>query len=169
MKRPPIEAAILRLKYHQAAGWATIFGRLLLGHLQQDYLPGDIDLIVANPTLADVPGRLRHTELVIDSAYTEDLFLGWPFDINTPRAIVKVAASPKSAGASLADKIAAADALADVLHVPEPDRVAGRRVLIYDDVCTTGYQLDRVARVLVEKGGAASVEGLVLARAPWGG
>ena len=39
-------------------------------------------------------------------------------------------------------------------------------VLIYD-VCTTGTQLDAVAGVLLDNGGAARVEGIVLARAPW--
>jgi len=169
MKRDPIEKAILRLKYSRAHGWAPIFGRLLLGHLQQHYMPDDFDLIVANPTLPNEPGRLRHTELVIESAHTEDLFLGWPFDVGDPRAIVKTASTPRSAGKGLVAKIEAADALRAVLHIPFPARVKGRRILVYDDVCTTGYQLDRVAQALVQDGGAASVEALVLARAIWAG
>ncbi len=40
-------------------------------------------------------------------------------------------------------------------------------VLIYDDVCTTGIQLDAVAGCLLDQGGAARVEGIVLARALW--
>jgi predicted amidophosphoribosyltransferase len=40
-------------------------------------------------------------------------------------------------------------------------------VLIYDDVCTTGTQLDAVAGCLLDRGGAARVEAVVLARAPW--
>jgi len=34
-------------------------------------------------------------------------------------------------------------------------------------VCTTGTQLDAVAGVLLDQGGAARVEGVVLARALW--
>jgi predicted amidophosphoribosyltransferase len=42
-------------------------------------------------------------------------------------------------------------------------------VLVYDDICTTGGQLDAVAGCLHDQGGAARVEGVVLARAPWRG
>jgi predicted amidophosphoribosyltransferase len=39
--------------------------------------------------------------------------------------------------------------------------------LLVDDVCTTGTQLDAVAGCLLDQGGAARVEGVVLARAAW--
>jgi predicted amidophosphoribosyltransferase len=39
--------------------------------------------------------------------------------------------------------------------------------LVYDDICTTGGQLDVIADYLLDQGGAARVEGVVLARAPW--
>jgi predicted amidophosphoribosyltransferase len=44
-----------------------------------------------------------------------------------------------------------------------------KTVLVMDDVCTTGGQLDAIAGCLFEQGGAAQVEGVVLARAPWRG
>ena len=53
------------------------------------------------------------------------------------------------------------------LQVTEPGRTAGKFVLVYDDVCTTGTQLDAVAGCLLDEGGASRVEGVVLARAPW--
>jgi predicted amidophosphoribosyltransferase len=51
--------------------------------------------------------------------------------------------------------------------VPDPARTAGKFTLVYDDVCTTGTQLDAVATRLLDDGGAARVEAVVLARAPW--
>jgi predicted amidophosphoribosyltransferase len=80
---------------------------------------------------------------------------------------VKTGPSPRSAGSGLAAKIEAADALVDVLRVPDPQRTAGKGIIVYDDVCTTGVQIDRVARVLKGQGGATVVVGPVLARAPW--
>ena len=47
------------------------------------------------------------------------------------------------------------------------DRIVGRRVLVYEDVCTTGSQLDAVAGFLIEEGGALDVEGVALTRAQW--
>jgi predicted amidophosphoribosyltransferase len=43
------------------------------------------------------------------------------------------------------------------------------RVLVYDDVCTTGSQLDAVAACLLDEGHAAHVEAITLARALWTG
>jgi len=45
----------------------------------------------------------------------------------------------------------------------------GARVLVIDDVMTTGATLSECARVLREHGGAAVVDALVLARQPWAG
>jgi predicted amidophosphoribosyltransferase len=53
------------------------------------------------------------------------------------------------------------------LVITDMGRTAGRRILVYDDVCTTASQLDAVAECLLDDGRAAAVEGLVLARAPW--
>jgi len=44
-----------------------------------------------------------------------------------------------------------------------------KTVLLIDDICTTGTQLNAVAECLLDQGGAARVEGVVLARAPWRG
>jgi predicted amidophosphoribosyltransferase len=38
---------------------------------------------------------------------------------------------------------------------------------VFDDVCTTGYQLNAVAGCLLDQGQAARVRALALARAPW--
>jgi ComF family protein len=45
-----------------------------------------------------------------------------------------------------------------------PGNVAGRRVLLVDDVTTTGATLDACARVLLTQGGASSVWALTFAR-----
>ena len=53
--------------------------------------------------------------------------------------------------------------LRDALAVPEPDRVAGRRVLVVDDVSSEGFSLREMAGVL-HSAGATEVAGLVFAR-----
>ena len=54
-------------------------------------------------------------------------------------------------------------------YVPSPSQTTGQFVLVYDDVCTTGTQLDAVAGCLLDQGQAARVEAVVLARALWRG
>lgn len=171
VKSGPVDRQIKRLKYEAKTGWAVIFGRIVLGYLEAHRRPDEFDLIVANPTfVGSGSGRnVQHTELVIDAAAQEDWFDEWPFDVATPRAVVKIGPTPQSAapGTKFWAKVAAADALLDVLRLPDTARTRGARILVFDDVCTTGHQLDRVARVLREVGGASAVEGLVLARTPY--
>lgn len=52
---------------------------------------------------------------------------------------------------------------ADTFAVPHPQSVRGRRVLLCDDVCTTGTTMTAVARSLLEAG-AGEVHGLTIAR-----
>ncbi len=160
---------IHRYKYAGAFGWSLIFARLLLGWLEQS--PGrPPDLIVANPTFV-VQGQTAfpHTELVLEVAAREDIIGRWPFDTGHPRCIVKTRATPRSARNTAPAKRAAAGELRAALRIPDPSRTSGRRVLIYDDVCTTGSQLDAVAACLLDDGHASHVEAVTLARARWTG
>ncbi len=115
------------------------------------------------------PGQpgLGHIETIIRSAATADYDGRWTLDTGTPAAIIKTQATEKSAGKSLAEKRAAAAALRQVLDIPDPARIQGRDILVFDDVCTTGYQLNAVAGCLLDHGQATRVRALVLARAPW--
>jgi predicted amidophosphoribosyltransferase len=162
-----LEAKIKRYKYENAWGWKYVFGRLVTGWLQQKAAPWEYDLILANPTYVEPgSGRDAHTEQVVRAAAAEDQLGVFPFDVGDSAVIVKTRATPRSAGGSWQAKQQAARAHADVLAITRPEIVAGAKVLLYDDVCTTGQQLEEVARLL-KRHGAVRVEALVLARAPW--
>lgn len=163
-----LKQKIHRYKYDGKTGWALIFGRLLLGWLDGHAAADPPGLIVANPTyLAPGGARVGHIEAIIRSAANEDLLRRWPFDIGAPAAIVKAQPTPQSAGIAAVEKRAAGRTLRSILQIPDPARTAGRKIIVFDDVCTTGSQLDAVASCLLDHGGAAQVSGLVLARAPW--
>jgi predicted amidophosphoribosyltransferase len=155
-------------KYEGKTGWSLIFGRLLIGWLEAHAEGDPPDLIVANPTYIG-PGQPGpgHIEGIIKSAATADYDGRWAFDISTPAAVIKTQATDKSAGKNLAEKRAAGAALRQVLDVPDSACTRGRDILVFDDVCTTGYQLNAVADCLLDQGKAARVRALVLARAPW--
>ncbi|HWP66645.1 MAG TPA: phosphoribosyltransferase family protein, partial [Candidatus Limnocylindria bacterium] len=55
--------------------------------------------------------------------------------------------------------------LARAFAVPRPDRIAGRRVLVIDDVITTGATADACARALLAAG-ARSVDVAAVGRTP---
>ena len=156
-----LRTANLRYKNDGRKGWAAIFGRILVGYLEEHLDPATVDLIVPNPS-AD-PFR-QHNERVIDAARHEDFYGWWNFD-EQPWAITKRHETERSAARSLSEKTRLARLHAEAIDVDDAF-VRGKRVLVYDDVFTTGSQLDQVGRLLLAHG-AKSVDGLVLARAPW--
>lgn len=164
LKTGEVDRRIQNFKYGRVgSGWRVIFGRLLLGWLEEHHRPDDFDLIVVNPTHPD--RRVRHMEIILDAAANEDMFDEWPFDRRDPRAIIKMYETPPSASQRWKDKKIAADALWDALHIPDPRRTAGKRILVVDDITTTLLQLNAVAGILQRVGEANTVDGLVLARA----
>ena len=165
-----LRRAINSYKYRGSRDLAVVLGRLLLTWLEQDMATDPPGLIVVNPSFVG-PGAqaFAHTEAVLAAAAQADAESRWPFDLTTPAAIVKTQPTLKSADGQAWSKRVSGNELRDVLQVTEPSRIAGRFVLVYDDVCTTGTQLDAVAGCLLDQGGAARVEAVVLARALWRG
>jgi predicted amidophosphoribosyltransferase len=164
----PLRQAIYQYKYRDERQLSVIFGRLLAGWLDEALRAAPPDLIVANPSFVGPGGqRFAHTEAVIDAAAREAG--GWMFDTTRPSVIVKTKATSRSADSAAWSKHASAAELRDALDVPHPSRTAGRRVLVFDDICTTGGQLNAVAGCLLDQGRARQVDAVVLARAPWRG
>jgi predicted amidophosphoribosyltransferase len=157
-------------KYRGTRSWSVVLGRLLLAWLDETMTTDPPGLIVANPGFAG-PGdqEFGHAEAVLAAAASADAAARWPFDTSSPAAIVKTHQTLKSADAQAWSKRATGQELRSALKVPDPLRTAGKFVLVFDDVCTTGTQLNAVADCLLADGGAARVEGIVLARAPWRG
>jgi predicted amidophosphoribosyltransferase len=162
-----LRAAIHRYKYEGKIGWSLIFARLLIGWLRRHTAEDPPEIIVANPTFLEPGVDVGHTERILRAAEREDALRRWPFDAENPAVLVKMWETPKSAGNSAAAKRAAAEELRRALAITDRSRVVGRRVLVYDDICTTGSQLDAVAGHLMDQGGARTVSAVVLARAKW--
>jgi len=157
-------------KYRGTRSWSVVLGRLLLGWLDETMVGDPPGLIVANPGFTGPGGQeFGHAEAVLASAAAADACGRWPFDTCSPAAIIKTQPTLKSADAQAWSKRATGYELRGALKVPDPGRTAGNFILVYDDICTTGTQLDAVAGCLLDQGGAARVEGVVLARAPWRG
>ena len=161
-----LQVRIYRYKYLGMTGCSLIVGRLLVGWLEAHASDDPPDLIVANPTYTR-RAETGHIERIIGSAAVADTEQRWAFDLYDPAAIVKTGKTEKSAGRTAAAKRAAAAELRRLLKIPDPVVTEGRSILVFDDVCTTGSQLDAVADCLLEEGHANEVRGLVLARAPW--
>jgi predicted amidophosphoribosyltransferase len=146
-----------------------VFARLVVGYLD-DHLPwfDHYQLIVAAPSYLG-PGARRDwdpIEEIIRAAAAEDGGM-WPWDRAAPPALVRTADCGRISAQRGSERRAFAEArLRPTLEVPQPARVAGRRILVLDDVFTEGSTMRELARAL-RQAGAVEVAGLVLARRPW--
>lgn len=171
MRSGVLEQAINAYKYENKFGWCNIFARVLVGFLDEQRRTFEgFDLIVASPTYLDPEGprRYDHTRDVIRAAF-EESESRWPFDVDDPAVIVKIAATPPLVGRTFRERREIAEGpLRDALRVPDSEAIEGKAILVYDDVFTDGSTLDEVARCL-RGAGATEVCGVSLTRQPWRG
>lgn len=152
--RGPIRAAIHYLKYRHARELADPLGELMARYWQQTPLPAEV--------IVPVPlhfSRLRRR------GYNQAALLAWALShrIGLPMeedALCRVRATAPQMRLKAADRRRNVE---DAFRCTT-DRLGGRRVLLVDDVCTTGTTLEACADAL-RAGGVREVWALTLARA----
>lgn len=155
--------AITRFKYDEDRSWAVILGRIFVGFLEEhraDFEDYDLTTPSANYVGPGAKRSWDHLRLILEAAQSERPT--WPFAYDL---IVKTAPTDRFLGKDPRERseIAEGPLRRAALSVPEPDRVAGRRILVFDDVYSEGFTIREMARALV-RAGAAEVSGIVLAR-----
>ncbi|WP_327047307.1 hypothetical protein OG320_05280 [Microbispora sp. NBC_01189] len=167
VKAGVLERTIWELK-QGVRGWGVIHARIVLGFLyDHPELVDAVDAIIPTPGMwTEHNGQRRrdHVGWVIQQAREQD-DQGLPF-VLTPPLIKKTQTTRKMRGSNMWERDAVGSELRAALRVPDPDRVEGLRIMVYDDVFTTGNTLNAVAWKLKEAG-ARKVYGLTLARQPW--
>jgi predicted amidophosphoribosyltransferase len=158
--------AVYSYKYGEERGWADVLARILVGFLEENREELQRFEVITNGAIYVGPRAVRlwdYLRLVLDAAGR--LRPGLPI---APGLIAKSGPTGRFLGIDPAARRAIAEGeLRSALSVPEPDRVAGKRVLVFDDVYSEGYSLREMARVL-HGAGAVEVSGLVLARVKGG-
>lgn len=168
MRDGALKQAIHRYKYGGQTGWAMVFGRVLAGFLHEDQeLFGAFDLIAPSPTYVGAGGRsFDHTAMVLAEAAALDT-VGFTYALDPPPIIKTGPTTPLVDLRTWRERYEmCAHTLPDLLAVPDPSVVAGKDVLVYDDVFTDGLNLNAVAGALAQAG-AARVCGVSLCRQPW--
>jgi ComF family protein len=158
--RYPWDALIARLKFRGEAGWATPFAHLMLQAPGARTLLDGCDWIAPVPlTPARLSERGHHTPWELVKALVRQ----------HPRpacadALARLSDGPAQHRLARAERLRN---LASAFVVP-PQRLAalaGRRVLLIDDVTTTGATLLAAAQAL-RAAGVSGVDALVFARTP---
>lgn len=150
----PVEAAIHYLKYRHGRGLAEPLGEWMAAYWREHPLP--VDVIVPVPLH---PSRLRAR------GYNQAALLAWALSrwIGLPvdeEALYRTRATASQMRLKAMDR---RHNVEGAFYCP-PSRMDGRRVLLIDDVCTTGATLEACAYAL-RAGGAIAVWALTLARA----
>lgn len=156
----PFARAIRRYKYGGRVELAEPFGRLLRSAFQDRWAEGEIDVAAPVPLH---PSKMRKRGY--NQAYL--LIRSWertrPLGVRVDRDLLRRVRKTRSqAGLNAAER---EENLRGAFRLRPGADVMGRRVLLVDDVLTTGATVGACAEVL-RYAGAASVDVLTLGRTP---
>ncbi|MBR3084595.1 MAG: ComF family protein [Oscillospiraceae bacterium] len=150
-----VRQALLRYKFQGSSGYAGTFGRLLADCIRAE-LRGQYDLISWVPLSRE---RLR------ERGYDQAMLLAQAAALELQDVAVstldKVRNAEKQSGVGSAEKRRAN--ISGAYRVADPELIQGRRILLIDDIVTTGATLSECARTLLE-GGASEVVCATVAR-----
>ena len=150
----PVRDALLRFKFHGASALARPLGELI-AQCAAERLSGEFD------TLTWVPvSRKRLRQRGYDQAELLARSAGAVWGVRPERLLVKRVDNPAQSGLE-----GAAARAENVRDVYQARNAAGRRVLVIDDICTTGATLVSCVQALRTAGAEAAVC-LTAARTP---
>ena len=139
---------------------------IMAGKLAEIMAKGVHDLLDVNDYDCIVPVPIHKKKLRKRGYNQMDLIgrkmsakLGIPIDA---QSLVKSVHTPPQRGLKARDRV---QNIKDSFSVIDPSKIAGKRVLLIDDVMTTGSTANECARVLLKEGKASNVDVLTLTRA----
>jgi ComF family protein len=156
---------VLSLKYRGKIQLAKPLGGLLLVAFLQHWDAGDIDIVIPVPLYQNRFKQRGFNQAFILIKSWEDFAKELTADLTglhiERQALVRNRSTPTQTGLGRKERM---DNIKNAFSVPEFHKIEGKRVLLVDDVYTTGATVDECSRVLI-KNGAASVDVLTVARA----
>jgi ComF family protein len=149
--------AIHRLKYGKKPALARPLGELVRRTFFRFWNREDVDLIVPVPL---------HIKRLRERGFNQTYLLvrRWAKQDGIPLDGLALCRDRYTAPQTLLSRAARKKNIRGAFSVRRPERVRGRKILLVDDVYTTGATVNECARVLT-RAGAASVDVLTLARA----
>jgi ComF family protein len=152
-----VARAIARCKYEDRPDLARVLADLLWRAVEDDAAVRTCDLVVPVPL---------HAARLAERGYNQAALVARPMArrMRVPmlaRALARTRDTPRQAALHRAERLANVDG---AFAARTPNALAGGRVLLVDDVCTTGATLDACERAILDAG-AAAVTQAVVARA----
>lgn len=150
-----VRDAILRFKFKEATGYASTFGRIMAECVKQQ-LRGQYDMISWVPLSSE---RLK--KRTYDQAMLLAMSTALELDDVAAETLEKFRDIPAQSGIEGAEKRRAN--VSGVYRVPDPELINGKRILLIDDIVTSGSTLSECARTL-KMNGAEEIVCVTLAR-----
>ncbi len=141
-----VRESLLRYKFHDARGYATTYGRLLAQCIKTE-LSGRYDLISWVPL-----SRKRYHERGYDQAMLLALAAALELDDVAVSTLEKTRHVEKQSQMGSPEKRRAN--ISGAYTVTDPELIEGKRILLIDDIITSGSTLGECARMLREAGAA---------------
>lgn len=153
-----VREAVIRFKFHDQSGYATEFARIMAESIREE-LEGQYDLISWIPV-----SQKRRKERGYDQAMLLALAVALELQDVAVETLGKEKDNP--AQSSLTGPEERMKNVKNAYVVTEPELVYGKRILLIDDILTTGATMDEAAKTLL-KSGAQAVVGAALAQPPY--
>lgn len=150
-----VKDAIHRFKFQEQPGYATTFGKIMARTVREK-LSGEYDLITWVPV-----SRKRKRERGYDQSMLLCCAMALELSDVAVETLKKKVNNP--AQSKLEDAKARKQNVKDAYEAVDPELITGKRILLIDDVITTGATMEECARTLL-RAGASSVMGAALAR-----
>jgi ComF family protein len=150
-----VRDSLLRYKFHRARHYAPVYGRMLAMRLQQLY-PEGFDVLTWVPV-----SRLRRFTRGYDQVELLAEAVGAELGMTPVCALKKIRHNRPQSGIT-GQAVRRANVLG-VYRITDPQAVQGKRVLLLDDIITTGATAGECARVLLTAGAKEVHCGLIAA------
>lgn len=151
-----VRSSLLRFKFHNARSYAQIYGRFLAMKLMREQIEFDILTWIPISAIRKWFRGYDQVKLIADAVAKE---LG----LTPVTTLKKIRHNPPQSGFGDASRRRAN--VLGVYQAVEPQQFAGKRVLLLDDILTTGATAGEAARVLLTAG-AKDVYCAAVAAAP---
>ena len=153
---------LYRFKYGEERHLADDLGRMLVAYLhdhRSELERFEVLTTVALYIAPQAPRLWDYLQVIVDAAQRIDEDPRFATDV-----ITKVRPTGRFLGIGVEERREMAEGgLRTALHVPDPARVAGKRVRVGHDACSEGVTMREMARTL-RRAGAVEVAGLVFVR-----
>lgn len=153
----PVREALIRYKFQGFRFYAAELGNILARCIERE-LAGQYDLITWVPV-----SRKRRRKRGYDQAMLLALRAGEYLNVPVERLLEKPVDNPAQSG--LTDSTQRRSNVQGVYRAVNLEQIRGKRILLIDDVITTGATMDEAGRILLDAG-AKEVTGAALARPP---